>query len=174
MAETSTVSETNLPAFIRAGMDFFSGNTVSKSSFDAVIKERDEARGLIVTLEGANKKLASDYATASGRVVALEKTVADSESTFKTLRAQIETLDANYKTAARQAQEQIARAGASTPPNTETPKNPEQKDPALAFVDRVAAKVAGGMKKGEAVAACVREFPTEHLAWLKSGNTKPL
>jgi hypothetical protein len=42
------------------------------------------------------------------------------------------------------------------------------------FPARVAAKVATGMKKSEAVRAVIKEFPDEHAAWLQSGDTANL
>ena len=38
------------------------------------------------------------------------------------------------------------------------------------FKDLVQAKVAGGLKKGDAVCAAVREYPDTHRAWLEAGG----
>jgi predicted nuclease with TOPRIM domain len=169
MAENATASnEATMPAFIRAGMDFFTGKTVLKATYDTLAERYTAAENRIKELEAA----AIDPKPLNDRITALENDVKTRDETIKTQKGEIARLESEFKSAARQAQEQITRAGANAPVTTDAPKNQEgAKDEAVQFVEKVAAKVTGGLSKSNAIAACVREFPALHIAFIKSGKT---
>jgi hypothetical protein len=166
MAETTTAApEATMPAFIRAGMDFFTGKTVLKTTFDETAKALEAANARIAELEKIDTKALGE------RILKLEYEGQAKDATIKDRDTEITRLSENFKSAARQAQEQLARAGAATPPVVEAPKHPSGEKPAAEqFVEKFNAKVSGGMKKSDALAACVREFPALHVEFIKSGN----
>jgi hypothetical protein len=170
MAENAATQETSLPGFIRAGMDFFTGKTVLKSTLDDANALLASARDRIKELEPQ----AGEVPALKGKISTLEADVKTRDETIKAHLATIDTLKANYETAARQAQQQIAQAGAQKPANTPAPLNPAPEAGAKDFPALVAEKVKAGMKKADAVIACVREFKAEHAAWLASGKTSQL
>jgi hypothetical protein len=170
MAENAAAQETNLPGFIRVGMDFFSGKTVLASTLAEANENLRAAQARIKELEAS----AVDPKPMSDRIVALEKDVQARDETIKAHLATIDALKASYETAARQAQQQVAQAGAQKPVSTPAPANPAPEAGAKDFPALVAEKVKSGMKKADAVIACVREFKAEHAAWLTSGKTSQL
>lgn len=162
MAENATASaEPTMPAFVRAGMDFFSGKTVLKTTLDEANRLREVAEGRVKELEAA--------AIDPAKLSTLEEAVKAKDAEIASLKGKLSTLEASYQTAAQQAREQINKAGAEKPVVTDQTKPNDGK---VTFSDRVAAKVAAGKGKASAIAECIKEFPTEYSEWLKGDTSK--
>lgn len=141
-------------------MDFFTGKTVLKTTFEEKVSALERAETRIKEFEAS----AVDPVPLNERITALEKEVKGHLQT-------ITTLTENYQTAARQAQDQITKAGAKAPvalPNADDSRGA----PTTTFSDRVSKKVAAGKGKATAIAECIKEFPTEYAEWLKGDTSK--
>lgn len=153
MAEATDAN--TMPAFIRVGMDFFTGKTVLKTSYDEKVSALDIANARIKELEAS----VVDPAPLNERISTLEGEAATKDASIKAKDLEITELRAQYESASKQAQQQLAKIGAAPPVATDAPKNPAGEK---TFVQLVGDKVAAGMKKADAVIACVREFPQAH------------
>lgn len=166
MAENA--AEISMPAFMRAGLDFFSGKTVLKSSLDEVAAKLATAEARVKELEGAQvdaKALSEKLATVEADAKAKGETIAAQAK-------QISDLEANYQTAARQAQQQIAAVGAQAPVVAEAPKNQEgEKTEADQFIAGYKALVSTGKTPTAALSEMARTKSALHVAFIKSGKT---
>lgn len=50
----------------------------------------------------------------------------------------------------------------------------DQKEDKITFEDAVQAKMAAGLKQGDAVSAAIKEYPKEHAAWKAKGGSLSL
>ena len=145
------------------------GKLVSVDQLNAATESLRLANERIAALESAAAS-AIDPKPLNDRISALEKDIEAKDATIATQKGEISRLEAEYKSGARQAQEQIQRAGASTPVVTDAPKAGGEKDEADQFIERVNSRVLKGETKASAIASTVREFPTLHIAFVKSGK----
>lgn len=159
MAENA--NEISMPAFMRAGLDFFSGKTVLKATLDDALSRLATAEARIKELEAA----AIDPKPLNERIAALEGDVKAKEATIK-------ALEENAQTAARQAQQMISQAGAQTPANVSNKDDSMPK--ANDFREKFRAKVKSGTPRGTALAECMKEFPNEYAEAKRSGGLSNL
>lgn len=155
----------SLPEFLEKAQAKWEGKLVAVEKLTEATTALESANARIAELEKA-----SESAEATGNQVRL---LLDQVKTkdAELLKAQetISALEASITSAARQAQQQIAAAGAQKPVVTDAPKNPENGG-VHPFVAHVRAKVKEGSTLGAAVGHCANKFKDDHKAWLAAGQ----
>lgn len=146
------------------------GKLVSVDDLNAATESLRLANERIKTLEAS----VIDPKPLNDRIAALEKDVEAKDKEVTRLSGEVSRLEGEYKTAARQAQEQIARAGATAAVVTEAPKATEgAKDEATQFIEAYSGLVAKGSKPSAAISEIARTNPNLHIAFIKSGKQLP-
>lgn len=109
MATPETASETKLPDFIRAGMDYFTGKTVSKTEFDAVNGKLTVALEKLTKAESDLTSATTRATTAEARVKEVEGQLAAKETELATLKSE----NTKFKETATTTEQQAARIAAA-------------------------------------------------------------
>ena len=150
--------------------------------------EAEAAKENATTLEQAAEQASADAEKAKkeisdrdARIQALEKELAEVKGAAEKIKTDFEAkaqaiaereknLSAEVEQRASARAQEIA-ASLGTPPLGFTPPAPGGKQD---FKALVAAQVAAGKKKAEAIQLCVKSNPAEYAEWRKSGNTQTL
>lgn len=140
-----------------------SGKLVSVDDLNAAKEQLTAANKRIGELEAA----AIDPKPLNDRISALEGEVTAKDGEIAAQKATIKTLEENYQTAARQAQQQIAKAGVQAPVSGEAPKVQEGEKDFAAIVSEL---VTAGKTKTEAITACIALHPAKYAEAKKTGN----